>query len=329
MKWLSPVFLFVLISCSNSKDENAFSELLAAPPYSRLTDSIKRFPKNDDLYFRRAVLLNRNNQPEPALADFHKAWSLLKLEQYAVGISNILIDAKPDSAVNFLKQATTALPESMYLQLTLARAYNMEGAPDQALAVCNTILATEPNQVNALILKADILEAKDDKAGMIQTLEHAHLLLPANIEVSNRLAYQYAEARDVKAISLADSLIRQDSLQLHPEPYYIKGNYYSNTGDKTKAIFFFDETIKHDHRFQNAYIEKGKALLDQNKTTEAFRTFQLANTINPAFPDAWYWMGRCQEKLGQKAEARDNYEKAIGLDKNFTDAKDALKNLSN
>ena len=103
--------------------------------------------------------------------------------------------------------------------------------------------------------------------------------------------------------------------------------YYSNIGDRTKAIEAFDATIKQDHRYLNAYIEKGKILLDMKKTNEALKTFQLANTITPSFPDAWYWMARCQEILGYKSEAKQNYEKAYELDNTFTEAKEAAEKI--
>jgi len=73
--------------------------------------------------------------------------------------------------------------------------------------------------------------------------------------------------------------------------------------------------------------EKGKLLLDQQKVTEAFKTFGLANTIDPAFADAWYWMARCQELMDLKEEAKLNYEKAYSLDKTFIQAKEAADRI--
>ncbi len=247
------------------------------------------------MYFRRAVLLNKNNFPEPALADFRKAWSLAKEESYAVGVSNILLEKKPDSAVIFLNEAIKEIPNSLFLQISLARSYDALNKTDKALEVCNNILANDSAQVNALLLKADLLEKKGETTNMIAALEKAHSLIPFNRDISNKLAYQYAETKNAKAIVLADSLISKDSLKMHAEPYYIKGMYYSNIKEKAKAIQQFDATIKTNHRYLNAYIEKGKILLDQKKTTDALKTFQLANTITPSFPDAWYWIGRCQE----------------------------------
>jgi tetratricopeptide (TPR) repeat protein len=315
-------------SCKNEGTSSPFDEILSKLPYASLTDSIKDQPKNDELYFRRAVLLNKNNLPEPALADFQKAWSLNKQEKYAFGVTNIWLEKKPDSAILFLNDALKELPKSFLLQLSLARAYDAINKTDDALRVCNQILQTQPDQPDVLLLQSELLEKKGDMQGSVSVLEKAYSLIPSNLELVFKLAYKYAENKNPKVISLCDSLIKNDSLKLHPEPYYIKGIYYSNINEKEKAIKLFDETIRHSYNYLNAYIEKGKILVGQKKYADAFKVFQLANTITPAFADAYYWMGVCQEATGQKDEAKLNYEKAYGLDKTFTEAKEAAEKLS-
>lgn len=319
--------MLFFLRCANDKSSSPFDEILSQPPYASITDSIRKKPGRDELYFRRAILLNKNNFPEPALADFGKAWSLAKEESYAVGVSNILLEKRPDSAIVFLNKAIKEIPNSLFLQIGLVRAYNALNKTDEALKACNTILEKEPGQVNAWLLKAELLEKKRDIPGMISSLEKAYSIIPFNREISTKLAYQYAETKNAKALRLADSLISKDSLNIHAAPYYVKAMYYSNINDKAKAIRLFDETIKKDHRYLNAYIEKGKILLDQKKTTEALKTFQLANTVTPSFADAWYWIGRCQQILGDKAEAKQSYEKAYELDTTFTEAKEAAGKL--
>ena len=329
MRWKCLLFLpFFFLACNNDDSAGPYDEVLVAAPYSGITDSIRQSPKDPELYFRRAVLLNKNGLMDPALLDFRKAWSIAREERYAVGVANILIEKRADSTLPFMEEAVKALPESMYLQLTLARIYQEKNQPDKALEICRRILASEPEQVNTLILQADILESKKDTTGMIASLEKAYLLLPGNLELGHRLAYQYAESGNPRALTLADSLVLRDPQHIFAEPFYIKGNYYANTGDQAKAIQAFNQAISRDHRYLNAYIEKGKIFLKQKKTAEAMSTFKLANTINPAFADAWYWMGRCQEISGQPEDARLNYEKAYSLDKNFAEAKEALDQLS-
>jgi tetratricopeptide (TPR) repeat protein len=314
--------------CNNKEGALPFGEILTQPPFATLTDSIQRQPSNDELYFRRAVLLNKNNFPEPALADFQKAWSIKKAEQYAFGIANIWLEKKPDTAIVFLNEALQQLPESYLLRMTLARSYDAFNRTDDALKTCNEILQKQPALPEVLLLQSELLEKKGDKQNSILSLEKAYALAPANLEIAFKLSYAYAEDKNNKAIALSDTLIKKDSLKLHADPYYVKGLYFSNTSDKAKAIQLFDETIRHDINYLNAYIEKGKILIGQKKTADALKVFQLVNRIKPAFPDAYYWIGVCQEALGQKEDAKLSYEKAYSLDKTFNEAKEAADKLN-
>jgi tetratricopeptide (TPR) repeat protein len=318
--------IIFLVSCGSGDNNSPFSEVLSQQPYAVFTDSISDQPKNDDLYFRRAVLLNRNNFPEPALADFRKAWSLRRYEKYAFGIANILKDKHPDSAVIFLNQALRELPQSYLLRLTLARSYDALNKTIDALKTCNQLLTSYPNSTEVLLLQSDLLEKRGDTLRSIASLERAVAVAP-RYDVALRLCYKYAETKNPRVISFCDSLIKMDTLGLHADPYYIKGDYYSNIGENAKAIKLFDETIRHNYNYLNAYIEKGKILLDQKKINDALKVFQLCNTIDPAFPDAYYYIGKCQEAKGQKEDAKLSYEKAYSLDKSFTEAKDAADKL--
>lgn len=319
--------IFFTTGCNNDQETSPYDEILSQQPYASLTDSIKKEPKRDELYFRRAILLNQNNFPEPALADFQKAWSLKKEERYALGVSKILSDKKPDSAIQFLSNALKELPQSILLQLTLAKAYNSSGKSEDALNVCDKILQVFPDEVDALQLKSELLEKKNDTTGSIAALEKACALAPLNAEMNYDLAYKYADSKNPKTISFCDSLIKKDSAGIHAEPYYCKGIYYSNTNEKTKALDNFNAAIQHDYYFLNAYIEKGKIFFDQKKYAEAQKIFSLAFTLSSTFPDAYYWIGKCQEALGQKHEAKLNYQRAYGLDKTFREAKDAADRI--
>jgi tetratricopeptide (TPR) repeat protein len=321
------LFIRLLPACTSQDSISPYDVILKQPPFASISDSIRKEPYRDDLYFRRAVMLNKSNLPEPALADFRKAWSIAKNEAYAVSISKSLLDTKPDSAIIFLQHAIEELPESILLRINLARSYDAVQKTEEAIRACDDILELEPKQVNALLLKAELLEKKSDTPGMIAALEKAYVQMPANPEVRNKLAYQYAETKNARALVIADSSILRDPQRLFPDPYYIKGVYYSNINEKAKAIQWFDSTIRVNHRYLNAYIEKGKILLAQKKTGEALKTFSLANRITPSFPDAWYWIGRCQEAMGDKTSAKENYEKAFELDNTFTEAKEAAANL--
>lgn len=321
--------LIILSSCNDNTPTSPYEEILALPPFAVLTDSIKNEKNNPDLYFRRAVLLNSNNFPEPALADFQQAWSLKKEEKYAYAISTILVDKNPDSAALFLNESLKELPQSTLLRISLARSYNAQNKTEEALKVCDEILQMNPEQVDVLKLKAGLLEKKQDFAASIRILEKAYSITPYDIELNYILALKYAEAKNPKVINICDSLIKMDSLGVHADPYYYKGIYYSNINDKAKALSLFNEAIKHDYNFLDAHIEKGIILYDQQKYEEAYQSFNLAMTISPKYADSYYWMAKCQEATGNKAEAKLNYQRAYGLDKTLKEAKEAADKIVN
>ena len=329
---IAGVFATLLInlsSCTDNTPSSPYDDILAQPPFAGLTDSIKNEKTNHDLYFRRAVLLNSNNFPEPALADFQQAWSLKKEEKYAYAISTILVDKNPDSAALFLNESLKELPQSTLLRINLARSYNAQNKTGEALKVCDEILKMNPEQVDVLKLKAGLQEKKQDFIAAISTLEKAYSITPYDIELNYILALKYAESKNPKVINICDSLIKMDTLGVHADPYYYKGIYYSNIHDKTKALSLFNDAIKHDYNFLDAHIEKGIILYDQQKYEEAYQSFNLAMTISPKYADSYYWMAKCQEATGNKAEAKLNYQRAYGLDKTLKEAKEAADRIVN
>jgi tetratricopeptide (TPR) repeat protein len=322
-------FFIIVTGCGGSDDEDPYAEILNRSPFSAVTDSIKKNPGMDELYFRRAVLLNKNNFPEPALADFRKAWSLKKDERYAFGVSKLLLDRKPDSAIIFLTSAMKELPASVLLPINLAHAFALQNKIDEALKTCNMVLMMDSTQVNIYLLKSELLEKKGDTGQSIATLEKAQQLNPRDPELSHNLAFKYAQTKSAKTIPFCDSLIARDAEGSHAEPYYFKAVYYSNTGEKATALSFFNQAIQHDYNFLDAHMEKGGLLFDQKKYKDALKTFTLVNTISPTYADGYFWAGKCQAMLGQKDEARLNYLRAYGLDKTMTEAKEAADSIGN
>ncbi|MCX6316652.1 MAG: tetratricopeptide repeat protein [Bacteroidetes bacterium] len=319
--------LIIISSCSDKKQEGKYDDILSQPIFRGVTDSIRQFPDKEALYFRRAVLLNTNDFPEPALEDFRKAWSLKKRESFALGISTILLEKKPEEAIRFLEGAIKELPESRLLQLSLARALAAQNKVDEALVICNKILQQNPQQVDLLKMKADLLYKKGNNAEALSILEKAYQLTPYEIELNYILALNYAETGNPKVITLCDSLIKVDTAGLHAEPYYYKGIYYATRKETASAISMFDASIKHDYTFINSYIEKGSLLYELKRYPEALKVFNLALTISPDYADNYYWIGKCQEAMGQKEEAKLNYQRTLGIDKDFKEAREALERM--
>lgn len=317
----------IISSCNDNSSATPYDEILEQKAFAAITDSIKKDPSNDQLRFRRAVLLNTNNFPEPALADFQKAWSLKKEEKYALGISTLLLEKKADSAILFLQEALKEIPRSYLLRLSLARGYTATNKNKEAMAICDEILSQKPDLADVIKLKADLLDKENQTAAATRLWEQAYQLAPFDVELNYILALRYAEAKNPRVLALCDSLIKADTEGRHAEPYYYKGIYYANITDNVKALSSFDEAIKHDFYFLDGYIEKGSLLYEMKKYEEAIAVFNLALTISPSFADAYYWIAKCQQAMGKKEEAKVNYLRAFELDKTMKEAREAVDSL--
>lgn len=312
-----------LAACSGP-DANS---LLTQPPFAPLTDSIEQSPGNAALYERRATLLLQNEQEDLAAKDFRKAYNLQPNEDNAIGAARFLIGRNNDSAIAFLEDAVKKVPESLVLHISLARGYQQKQAFDKALSICDAIIAQYPNQLDALVLKSDLLKAQNKTAEALATLEQAYHYAPFDPELVHNLAFGYAQTKNAKALVLADSLIRADSAQRHAEPYYFKGVYFTNTGNKTAALQQFDEAIRRDYNFLDAHMDKGVLQWEGKQYAAAQQTFERVLTISPAYADAYFWLGKVAQTQGQNTKAKEHYLRAYGLDKNLSAAKEAANRL--
>jgi tetratricopeptide (TPR) repeat protein len=319
------VLCFFLTACHNNEESG--DPILSQPPYDKITDSIAQSPNNPELYYHRGGLLFSNNQVNYAERDLRQAWAMQPKEAYALSLTTVLKEKSTDSAINFLQEALKKLPGSIAVKIGLARGYQQKGNFSQALDICRAINATYPQQLDALVLTSDILKTENREAEAIATLERAYSFAPFDKDLSYDLAFEYAESKNVKAVALSDSLIRKDSTETSARAYYVKADYYKNTGNSAEALKNYDAAIRKDYNFMDAYLDKGALLYNQKKYNEALKTFNLALRVSPTTAEFYWWSGKTKEALGNKAEAKLDYERAYGLDKEMKEAKEAGERL--
>ena len=322
---LAAASFMLLYSCTNSPESS--NTVLKAEAYRHLTDSIEHQPNDPELYYKRGAALLQKEQFVFAEADLQQAWHLRKEERYALALSSLLSRKSSDSAVAFLQKAAAQLPRSISLKIALARGFQQQGFLDKALSVCDEVIGQYPTQLDALQLKAELLQTQKKDAAALATLEKAYGYAPSDVELAHNLAFLYAQSANRKALALADSLIKADVKGAHAEPYFFKGIYFATTGNKSKALQFFDEAIQHDYYFLDAYMEKGSIFFESKDYKKALHTFTLATTVSPTFADAYYWLGKTKEAMGNRAEASLDYQRAYSLDKNLKEAREAAENM--
>ncbi len=177
-----------------------------------------------------------------------------------------------------------------------------------------------------LFKRAELLVLAGDTSNAIKTFEL--FVIPGELtEAGLQLANLYAETRNPKTIAICDSMNKNDVSKRDPNPDYLKGVYYYNIDDYSKALELFNSCIKKDYTFLDAYMEKGRILYKQSKYKEAMEVYDIAIKVSNSFADAHLWKGKCQEALGQKEEAKISYQRAFAFDKTLTEAKEAADRI--
>ncbi len=179
-----------------------------------------------------------------------------------------------------------------------------------------------------LFMKADALEKTGDTIQAITFYQYAIESAGKFTEAYARLANLYAEKGDKIALTICDALLKDPTaVSLRSNILFVQGIYFLRAGQPAKGLNMFDQIIREDYTFLDAYLEKGIYYFDQKNYTEARKVFEKSTSVKNSFADGYYWMAKCDENLNNKPEAIDNYKRSIALDPGFTEAREALARL--
>ncbi|HXB95484.1 MAG TPA: tetratricopeptide repeat protein [Puia sp.] len=303
--------------------------VLHHPPYAPLTDSLREAKGSQaaGLYFRRAELLSHNNLHELAADDYRQSWEQDPDEatgfRYA---STLSILGHTNQAIQLLQDCRRRFPSNPMFSSMLAELLQQSGKVQEALGIYDVMLSKDSLDNDTWYEKGLLLEKIHDTVPAIAALHRAYTLQPVNT-YALELAHLYAENRNPAALLLCDDVLRKDSAHELLDPLFIKGIYYSNIAQYKKAIVLFDSCIARDWKFTDAYLEKGIALYEQKRYDSAMSSFLMTVRVSNAYPDGYYWVGRCYEATGHNDRAVLYYRQALALDRSFSEAEDRIKRL--
>ncbi|HTB51537.1 MAG TPA: tetratricopeptide repeat protein [Ferruginibacter sp.] len=242
---------------------------------------------------------------------------------------NNVDDTVPPTSLNVqqqLKDMVKKYPDSIQLRETLIQNYRDSGEYSQAIT-------EEKNTISKDSLNAALWEhlfwlyyENVDTANAIASLEKAVSLNP-DPQYYVTLGSVYAQSKNSNALAVADKLLTVTTADYRKEALFIKGLYYSTSGEREKAIPFFDQSLELDYTYLDAYREESICLYNMGKYQDAIKKLEKAASVKSDYDVAYYWMGRCYEKLNKNADAITNYQLALQINPDDDEAKDALKKL--
>ncbi|MEJ7589598.1 MAG: tetratricopeptide repeat protein [Ferruginibacter sp.] len=239
-------------------------------------------------------------------------------------------DASPGTAYlaqeKQLKDLVVQYPDSLILKENLVQYYRENNNYSRAIAEVEAALKGYPDNDRFLIIKATLHFEIGDTTNAITTFEKAISIQPKP-EYILSLGSLYAQTSNAAALQLGDALLEAPAGNYRSAALFIKGLYYSYSGNKQKALPYFDSCVKINYRDMPAYREKAICLYDLKEYSRALDVLKQAVTVQKSFDEGYYWMGRCYEKLNKKTAAAESYETALQLDPDYREAIDALQSI--
>jgi len=144
-------------------------------------------------------------------------------------------------------------PDSSLLKENLVQYYRDSGNYDLAFAETEKLIKSDSTNARFWNMKATLYFENNDTTNAIHSFEKA-IQLKADPKYIISLGSLYAETKNPLALTMADVLLKTPDNK--KQALFIKGLYYSDTGDKEKAISFFDNCISLDYTDMFSYREK-------------------------------------------------------------------------
>jgi tetratricopeptide (TPR) repeat protein len=224
-------------------------------------------------------------------------------------------------AITPLKKAIHRKPKGT-LKITLAQAYFYLRQYDNAKAVLNEVLGNNPDNEQALMYQGMMLKELGDTTGAMRSFQKAVQSNSRNAEANMYLGLLNARRKNQIALQYFDNVIKVDSN--YNDAYLAKATFLIALKRDAAAKKVYRTLIARSPFDVDAIYNLGFLYMDEDSIPKAFKYFDMCVNAKHDFADAYYNRGVCRDLLGKHKEAIDDYKQTLILDPGTTLAKEAL-----
>jgi len=158
------------------------------------------------------------------------------------------------------------------------------------------------------------------------------------MKTTNKMYEGYSEEAILK-LKIADSdeypeakLKYDEIIKDFPDPAYAyakRGYVFHKLGKFQEAIDDFDVAISKKPQAKNTIWQRGISKWRIGQLNEALVDLRIYANLKPDDSEVFFWMGTICTELGDVFQAEKNFESAISLNKNYSEAIEKLNEIRN
>ncbi|MEO5802101.1 MAG: tetratricopeptide repeat protein [Verrucomicrobiota bacterium] len=300
----------------NEQSDRALQEFyqaaLADPAHETLAlELARRFLKKKEAEKAVEVLSRTAARPQASGSVF----SSLARSYLAIGKTNL--------AVNASQTAIKKSPQLISGYQTLTEIFLQAGQTNEAIKLLNS--AARPTNSDALFLinlgelygnvfRAQPKGAEAVKQRGLDVLNRAAVMKPANPNIRQKLADNFAQLGDIKNAAEIYLQMLDEFREVPPMRDALReklANLYLQSSDKTKASEQLEAIVRDSPtRYPEAWYYLGAFAYDAKNYAKAAEYFGRALIVNPELEQAYYELANVQITIDQPGEALKTLEKA-------------------
>lgn len=286
-----------------------------SPWRKKLRKSLTQLRWNDAAQLAQATLAEMDaNAGKTAIGPTYLAMVAMMVE-----ISETLNKAQGNLAERLLLRSLELHPRDFVLHCQLASYYaaGPKADPARALAEYRVAHALDPENLQALLHMADLLEESGAPEEALLRAEQA-----LRIDASPRRAW-VAKARahlalqqPRAAIAAAETALTKDgkwSGESAAVPHLLMGRAATDLGDHQKAAAAFAKAVEAEENSTEAHYRLGLAFLRMGRAKEADQHYEKASRTLKGDASLEEEYGFALLKLGKPQEAYERFARAVGL----------------
>lgn len=197
-------------------------------------------------------------------------------------------------------------------QLEQAKKALEERKPHDAYAIFQTIVESDPDNIEAHNGMAKSLDYTGDPQGALMAYNNSLNIQPNQPEVWLNIGNLYYTGKDLSNAANA----YKKAIDLNPQfgrAYNNLATVYRDEENYPSAIEMFKNAVEADPDYARGYRNLGDIYTLIEDYKNAIYWLKKATSADPNNLFGWYWLGRAQLRSGEPEDAIQNFQRVIKI----------------